>query len=366
MGTKLQKKSRQEWLDAARALGIALVVLCHSVETYYRPVLLGQKRVGILPWLAENFMFFAGRMGVPLFLCISGVLLLGREYQAKQFYKRSLLPLVLTTELWIVINYLFVCSPAQNHVFQIDELLREMLFLEDQSLSHMWYMPMIIGIYIAVPFLAKLLYDWKDTSDFKLIYLLGIGIFIVVPTVRVFLTEAFSDLPNLNVKLDGGFWGGCYGLYFIGGFFIVKKKVLDKIRLSILGIIAVIALALNTVGQYYLYSHNFFETNGLYWYNDAAIFLAGLILFEFHRRLLKGKKIQGKTFLEYISRCSFGIYLLHKPLLVLATRYLPLEGMHTLIKISILFIIGMGGSALVTVPFYYRWKKAGRLLFHIK
>ena len=114
MGTKLQKKSRQEWLDAARALGIALVVLCHSVETYYRPVLLGQKRVGILPWLAENFMFFAGRMGVPLFLCISGVLLLGREYQAKQFYKRSLLPLVLTTELWIVINYLFVCSPAQN------------------------------------------------------------------------------------------------------------------------------------------------------------------------------------------------------------------------------------------------------------
>lgn len=179
----MQKKNiRQEWLDAARTLGIALVVFCHSVETYYRPVLLGQKQVDILPWLAENFMFFVGRMGVPLFLCISGVLLLGREYQVKQFYKRSLLPLVITTELWIIINYLFVCSPVQNHSFRIDELLREMLFLKDPSLSHMWYMPMIIGIYVAVPFLAKLLHTWEDVSDFKLIYLLGIGIFVVVPT----------------------------------------------------------------------------------------------------------------------------------------------------------------------------------------
>ncbi len=366
MKTVQQKKNRQDWLDAARALGIVLVVLCHSVETYYRPVLLGQKRIGMLPWLAENFMFFAGRMGVPIFLCISGVLLLEREHQVRQFYKRSLLPLVATTELWIVLNYLFVCSPIKNHVFRMDELIREMLFLKEQSLSHMWYMPMIIGIYIAVPFLAKLLCNWEDIVDFKLIYLLGTGIFIIVPTVKVFLTEALSSLPNLSVKLDGGFWGGCYGLYLVGGFFIVRKKVLAPICSSILSMVAVVALAFNTVGQYYLYSHKFFATNGLYWYNDIAIFLNGLILFEFLRRFLDGKKIKGKTFLEYISRCSFGIYLLHKPLLVLVEKYLPLEGMHTLIKVGILFTIGMFGSMLVTMPFYYRWKKTGRILFHIK
>lgn len=284
----------------------------------------------------------------------------------KLFYKHSLFPLVVTTEFWIVLNYLFVCSPVQNHSFRIDELLREMLFLKEQSLSHMWYMPMIIGIYVAVPFLAKLLCEWEDIADFKLIYLLGVGIFVIVPTVKVFLTEALSDLPNLSVKLDGGFWGGYYGLYFVGGFFIVRKRVLAKIRLPILGIAAAAALALNTAGQYYLYSHNFFATNGLYWYNDIAVFLNGLILFETFRRLLDGKKIKGKILLEYISRCSFGIYLLHKPLLVLAAKYLPLEGMHTLIKIGILFVIGMAGSMLVTMPFYYRWKKAGSLLFHIK
>lgn len=77
-----QKKNRQEWLDVARTLGIALVVFCHSVETYYRPVLLGQKQIGILPWLAENFMFFAGRMGVPLFL-------LYRKFRALKNQKKT-------------------------------------------------------------------------------------------------------------------------------------------------------------------------------------------------------------------------------------------------------------------------------------
>lgn len=85
MGAVQQKKKRQEWLDAARTLGITLVVLCHSVEVYDRPVLSGQKRVGMLTWLAENFMLFAGRVGVPLFLCISGALL---------FYRDILFPIV--------------------------------------------------------------------------------------------------------------------------------------------------------------------------------------------------------------------------------------------------------------------------------
>ena len=42
MGADIQKKNRIIWLDAARTLGIMLVVGCHAVETYYRPVLRGK------------------------------------------------------------------------------------------------------------------------------------------------------------------------------------------------------------------------------------------------------------------------------------------------------------------------------------
>lgn len=184
--------------------------------------------------------------------------------------------------------------------------------------------------------------------------------------INVFMTEAFADLPSLDVRLDDKFWGGRYGLYLVGGFFIVRRKVLAKIRTAALGLIAAAAFGLNIIAQYYLYSHNFFKTNGLYSYNSAAVFLSGLIVFELLRRFLEEKKIREAAFLEYVSRSRFGVYLLHKPLLILLEKYLPLEGMHTLIKIGILFAVGMFGSLLVTVPFYCSWKKAGRLLFHIK
>ena len=38
-------KSRKPWLDIIRATAILCVVLCHSVEAFYRPVLLGQLRL---------------------------------------------------------------------------------------------------------------------------------------------------------------------------------------------------------------------------------------------------------------------------------------------------------------------------------
>lgn len=150
-------KSRKIWLDVVRATAILCVVLCHSVEAFYRPVLLGQLQVSFPLWNIENLLFTVGRMGVPLFLATTGALILPRDYpDVSAFYKKSLLPLFLTTEIWIFFNYIFCCV-IEHQTFNISRLLLEMLFLKSSSLSHMWYMPVILGCYIALPFLSRLL-----------------------------------------------------------------------------------------------------------------------------------------------------------------------------------------------------------------
>ena len=366
MGADIQKKNRIIWLDAARTLGIMLVVGCHAVETYYRPVLRGKAEITLLPWIVEHVLFTAGRLGVPLFLAISGALLLKREYQVKDFYKKSLIPLLLTTEIWIVLNYLFVCSPVKNEAFHLPELFQEMLFLKDSSLSHMWYMPVILGIYLVVPFLAKLLRNWEDTSEFRILFVLGFAAFILLPTLKVFGKEAFPALNDLSLEVDTRFWGGCYGLYFVGGYFIAERKVLCNVQEWILWIAAAVAFLFNTAGQRFLYSHGFYKTNGLYWYSDAAIFLMGLILFELLRRHVSGRKVPGERGLTYLSRISFGIYLLHKPIMVAAEKYLPLQGIYLPVKITVLFGISLGGSILLLLPFSFIWKRAGKTVFYIK
>ena len=60
MSADIQKKTRTIWLDVARTLGIMLVVGCHAVETYYRPVLLGKAEITLLPWIVEHVLFTAG------------------------------------------------------------------------------------------------------------------------------------------------------------------------------------------------------------------------------------------------------------------------------------------------------------------
>lgn len=71
-------KSRKIWLDVVRATAILCVVLCHSVEAFYHPVLLGQLQVSFPLWNIENLLFTIGRIGVPLFLATTGALMLPR------------------------------------------------------------------------------------------------------------------------------------------------------------------------------------------------------------------------------------------------------------------------------------------------
>ena len=75
----MTQKKREAWLDYARIFAILCVICCHAVENYYGAVVSGNERIDFVPWIVENTLFTIGRLGVPLFLAISGTLLLNRE-----------------------------------------------------------------------------------------------------------------------------------------------------------------------------------------------------------------------------------------------------------------------------------------------
>lgn len=358
-------RERKSWIDCARVCAIFCVVLCHAVENFYGSVIRGEAQVGAALWLAENTLFTLGRLGVPLFLAISGALLLGRDLTPGRFYKKSLLPLLVTTEIWIVLNDLFVCA-FQGIPFQWSDLISEMCFLRTLELSHMWYMPMILGVYLALPFLSMAARAVKDVKAFFLPYLVGILAFLVIPTINVFLTEAVPGGETLKFKLELDFMGGVYGLYLFGGYFIVRYRVLERIKGGYLFLTGVAAFLLNTAGQYYLYINEYYKSSKLLWYSSLFIFVMGMLLFEGIRRSMDGFTAQVPGAVEVIARCSFGIYLLHKPVQLLTARYIPLGRWHTIPGILFLLAAGIGISMVVLLPFERKWKRAGRMLFFIK
>ena len=115
----------------------------------------------------QDNTFSISRLGVPIFLLLTGYLTLSKEINSdedvKKFYKRNLLPIVITTEIWIVLYTIFIWMWRKQE-FNYIVLIKRMLFLDIDMFSNMWYMPMIIGMYIAIPFLSKIVKTYSMKS----------------------------------------------------------------------------------------------------------------------------------------------------------------------------------------------------------
>ena len=150
-------KDRIEWVDLTRALAIAFVVLNHATESIW-PLRLPQLlSVGISSRILGLACFTLGRLGVPLFLMISGCLLLDREYDEKKclrFWRANWLRLMLVTMVWIIIYDVFLMLCFRQQI-SFALFLKHLFFMQQVNMSHMWYMPMALGMYVLIPFVAN-------------------------------------------------------------------------------------------------------------------------------------------------------------------------------------------------------------------
>ena len=128
----VEKKNRIIYLDIARTLAIFLVVLCHATEGIYKMSLEEWSVLSIQSKIFRTSLFTLGRLGVPLFLFISGKLVLSKKIENTEdclnFYKKNLIPLLLATEIWIVIYNIFN-SIYYLKLIDFNMLLQNMLFL---------------------------------------------------------------------------------------------------------------------------------------------------------------------------------------------------------------------------------------------
>lgn len=340
---------------------VVCVVMCHAAETYYRPILLGEAQTGVIQWFLLNFLFMVGRIGVPVFLGITGVLMLGKEWEPFSFYKKYLIPMIVTTEIWIFINYIFQWK-VQNEGFFLKRLLREMLFLKDPGLSHMWYMPMIMGMYIVIPFLSKIMISFPKNKSFLIPGILAVFTFVLIPTVEVFRAEAFPGV-SLSPQTDVKFLGGIYGLYLILGCLIGRRKLLKRIHTGWIFGAGILAMGFNIAGQYFLYIHQYYASTKLTWYTSAGIFVCAVCVFELFRR--NTWEIPGEA-VRWTAKCSFGIYLLHKPIQILLVKYLPMDSLPLIFQTGILFFLSLFLSILILLPVSKYGKRLGKWVFLMK
>lgn len=337
--------NRIAWMDRARALAILSVVLCHAVQ-YAHSFDAGHWNV--YSWDGWFFRFAGstlGRLGVPILLGLTGALLLSRDFTDEEsirtFHRTKTLRLLICILLW---TFLYTFFLGWQHGMQPDfrRMISDMLTTTQVQLGHMWYAPMILGMYLLLPYVSRALRGLSVQS-------------LMLPLAATFVV--FSLLPTLNVYahlfgiesraslLDLGFSGGLYGLYIVLGWTVVHRNLLARwpgwtvwagFLLSVGTCVGTMTWCYNWNWEYQI------------WYDFSFVLTGGVLALELLRRTQTWPRWLD-ALCEKLSRRSFAIYFLHFPVMaaMFETNLQKVVGHHQTVRTVWLFAASLAVSLAV-------------------
>lgn len=334
-------KDRIEWLDLTRTIAIFCVVLNHAVESIYGFTLNDWNSYLLRDDIVKTIFFTFGRIGVPLFLLISGSLLLNKTFEKTQdillFYKRNFFPLFVATELWNMIYFIFLyvwCGETSD----LNTIIKCVLFMNANPMPNMWYMPMILGIYLAIPFVAHLVQSYEVK-----VFILPICIVTICSTFFPSMNIILGILKHdyINTVLDLSYLGGIYGLYVLAGYYI-RDGIMSKIPTGFIIIGSTGCILVSIVIQIYAYQHSY-QYN--VWYDFFGIFLSGLLCFELIKRMRFIFRFNSCVlWCKYISQVSLAIFFIHQPFQMIIVKYIKPLMICKEIKVILLWGVSFIGS----------------------
>jgi|GEM_PF-433112 len=353
-GNQLQ---RIYWLDVARAVAIISISLNHAVNRAYDNYVDQQAEFltsSLYSTLIKTSVSVFSRIGVPLFLMISGALLLKKcidnESGIRRFYRHNLGGLIITCEIWFFLMFWFLILYSPE-VTLLEELtpgqliwrMVQTLFLINQvTFPSTWYIAIVIPLYVLIPFLA--LIRQHVTGP---VLLVPLGFFAVsytiIPSINSILTlqgnpELIDYSPNYYAVF-GNIAG--YILYVCIGYWI-SQGGLKRIPTWLVGVLCCLLFAGTCGVQYYAYAQ---PMNYLTSYNFIGIVLCSAVTFELIRRG-SGLIIKLQRPVSYLSRISFGIYFVH--IIIMSVLYwnVDISAWSRVLQLLFLEGVSVGGSIL--------------------
>lgn len=340
--------SRLFYCDYLRVFAAFSVIVIHACAQYWNDF-----DINSLEWFVLNGYEGITRWAVPVFVMISGALLLNKEIPLKRIYSRYVLHLLCAFAFWSIFYCIFNRRTWPDLCFYL--LVGN---------HHMWYVAMIIGLYICIPFIRKI----TDSASLCTYYLVLWFVFSsLIPFVADLTSFSASDavqtlraglleqMDNMHLGILSGYAG-----YFILGFCLNRLPFDRKARLLIyaLGILGTFsAIALNLYFSVYMQS----RIGAFFGSFSVTILLQAAAVFIWFRYNVRSTG-RLNAVMAWISRHCFGIYLIHAFILDVLDHGLGLNTLsfHPAISVPliscIVFVLSLLLSWLISkIPAAGKW-----------
>lgn len=279
-------KKRKVWIDYLRIVSAFAVVMIHVI---YQGRLRFWTEADTTFYLTVfNLLCFA----VPIFIMITGYLQLNpeKEYNLKKSLIRIILALCIFGVLYAWIELIF-----NEHCISLSQIVKAIInVLQGKSWAHLWYLYMLIGLYLILPFLRTWI---KHANDREIKYFLLLNLFFNCILVRL---DCYGISTAFHIPI-----ATLFPFYLVLGYYLgnYKRKISNRI-ICIAWCVCLISL--------YLISSLFnVQFDALHYNNIITVVLAILVFLTFKNL----SEIQGGRYIRVCinscARCSFGIYILH-------------------------------------------------------
>lgn len=360
-------QGRIPWLDGIRIFACLLVVFSHSADSYVE---------------TPNGAYFVSvtRACVPLFVMISGALLLPMRGTTEAFLRRRFFRLVVPFFAWGVLLALLPVPGVEPAWAPTGNVLHRMMeaghlnlaaynvimlpFNFTNSNIHFWFLYVIVGLYLFIPVISPWI---RQVSTRGLLLFLSIwGFTLCLPYLQHF--PGHPLFPELHGECD---WNSRSMTYYFGGYlgYLVLGHLMTRLPKMDPRKALPLSAGLFAVGWFATYSGFVWTVAHKTCGKDLEFFieflspnvaLMTLAVFIGARALLSGG--WGAAVMEQISVLSFGVFLIHYWVLLWVRDWMlvkVLPGLDAVVGIPLIaiptFIIALAIAKAVSFLPGRRW-----------
>ncbi len=276
------------WADACRVMAIFGIILIHTSAGFFYQY----ETLSTFGWASAALLDALARAAVPIFIMLSGALLLQENtiFNAQSMGRR-LSKIALPLVLWSIFyfQYLAYVAGLPYHLVSI---------LQTPAMYHLWFVYMMLGLYLLLPFLQILYKAMQKRFNLQLYFL---ALWLIIYALPIYV-----HLPILNL-MQMQLFG--YGGYFLFGRWlldITKNNTIPTFWFGMLYLLGVFITFMLTC----IFSHQAHQANEqAYLYFSINVCMAALGGFAFCTRLRLSKTIT--KFIRQLSDKCFLIYFMH-------------------------------------------------------
>lgn len=330
-------KQRAAWADLCRVVAIYGVILIHSCGAAFYAF----GKSPLPDWLSANALDSAVRVAVPLFVMISGAMLLrpGMQVVSTGNILRRVLKVFIPLVFWSA-AFLYRNGALGSYGAGL------LAMFSEPVMYHLWFVYMIVGLYVLLPFLQAI-YEVLRSRP-------ALSVYFFVVWFAVTSVPQYWPLPVLRIMQLTSFLG-YGGLFILGGLL----AGVDRKAISRWACIAVYAIC--SAITFYL-TWRFSEKAGVpveraYVYFTPNVFIASIAAFLAF--VTVDLSARSAAIAKWLSDRAFIIFFVHVVVLEhvrfssairIATEHLPAGLVILLISLSTFFICGVIAAAIRLIP----------------